>query len=198
MNSVQLSSVIIVENARKRCSKCKVSQARTEENFARNKAKADGYDNYCKPCRAVATRIQYHKDRNPHYYNAGKDQQPALLKRILESYDKPHLRIVSLLTRERHQHYKRVLQAGILEFRNKEPLRAKILARHYKTLHDVSPWRVEIQFPDEWRALSKWMRLAGELTLYQWIRCHYEVQEAMVYEEGDTDADEPASSPASG
>lgn len=47
--------------ASKNCSKCRTSKEVSE--FQRNKARSDGYDHYCKPCRSEDSRQR--RERNP-------------------------------------------------------------------------------------------------------------------------------------
>ncbi len=159
----------------KRCSRCDTTKP--IDSFSKNKSKPDGRDHLCRPCRTVVSREQYHKDRNPQYYEVAKDKQREFLDGVLQSYDDKHVRVVRFGTRARYQKFSELIRLAIMEELKKRNPRAKVLAKYYKSLQDLSPWRSEIAYPSEWRAVSRALRSGNAYSLYHWLRTHYEVEE---------------------
>ena|SRR5258708_5369841 len=62
----------------KYCPGCKVNKATIE--FAKNKRRYDGLQNYCKRCKKVQDKKYYLKDKSKHYLRVKRYRQEMLLK----------------------------------------------------------------------------------------------------------------------
>lgn len=66
------------------CSKC--NQIKTISEFTKNKAKKDGYNNYCKDCNKEYQKIHY--DNNKDYYINNKNNRKRFIKEFIDRVKK--------------------------------------------------------------------------------------------------------------